>query len=228
MFESLERFLNTPAPVIQISEITRAGIEQRSHQHAQLAVRRHLANQPNGRRPARTFIIHRILCIGRRQRHHRFILSGAHEFGDRLERRRRITTHAKRNPSMQQGCNQPSPRITAIKHQQVGATQTIKALEQHLSLTHQRTVQNQRIKQFNARPEQTEYRRLTDTTLARLIQQGQANLGSIRRQNPQTMPKRLCWDGLIDQTQQFRIERIKNVGQQMTTRLGKSTGSDHA
>ena len=48
MLESLEGFLDAPAAVIEIGEGRRritVGIKQRSHQHAHLAGRRHLADQ---------------------------------------------------------------------------------------------------------------------------------------------------------------------------------------
>jgi hypothetical protein len=61
-----------------------------------------------------------------------------------------------------------------------------------------------------------------------LIQQGQANLGRIRRQNPQPLPKWLLRDTFIHQAQQLPIERIKDIRKYMTARLRKGTGGDHS
>ncbi|MGB4911222.1 MAG: hypothetical protein WBO95_03645 [Candidatus Dechloromonas phosphoritropha] len=59
------------------------------------------------------------------------------------------------------------------------------------------------------------------------VKQGQANLRCICRQDPQALPVRLLRNDLIDQTQQFRIERIEGIGEQMATCLREGTGRDH-
>lgn len=79
---------------------------------------------------------------------------------------------------------------------------------------------------FDARMEQAEHGGLTDAAPAFFIEQAQANLGCIGCQDTQSVPKRLCWNAFIDQSQQFSIERVKNVGHQATAGLGKCAGGD--
>ena len=128
---------------------------------------------------------------------------------------------------MQQRSDQPGPRISPIKHQHVLGAEPVKPLKQHLTFADQRTVQNQRVEQLDPWSKQTEDHRLPNMASPFWVKQGQANLRCIRRQDPQALPVRLLRNDLIDQTQQFRIERIEGIGDQMATRLREGTGRDH-
>jgi hypothetical protein len=60
MLEALESLLDAPAAVIKIGECRRGivrGVEQGSHEHAHLSLRRHLADQAYGRRLTSALII---------------------------------------------------------------------------------------------------------------------------------------------------------------------------
>jgi len=120
------------------------------------------------------------------------------------------------------------PRITVIQHQHVLAAQWVKAFEQHLPFADQRAVQDVRIEQLNAWAKQGEQGGLLDAALALRVEQGQAHLGSVGGQNPQSQPKRLSGNVLVDQTQQFIIERIQDIGPKAAARLRESAGGDHA
>lgn len=231
MLEALEGLLDAPATVVKIGECCRGigpGIEQGGHEHAHLASRRQLADQAHSGRLAGALIIDGILMIRGRQRHHGFVLAGAHELGDGRKSRRRITAHAERNASVEQGRHQPGPWITTIQHQQILAPQPVQALEQHLPFADQGTVQDQRIEQLNAGAKQAEQGGLADAALALLVEQGQANLGSVCGQDPQAVPERLRGNALIDQTQQFRIERLEDMGKKAAARLRESAGGNLA
>ena len=128
---------------------------------------------------------------------------------------------------MQQRSDQPGPRIAPIEHQHVLATEPVKPLKQHLAFADQRTVQNQRVKQLDPGPKQTEDHRLPNMTATFRVKQGQANLRRIRRQDPQALPEWLLRNDFIDQAQQFRIEWIEEIGKQMTACFGESTGRNH-
>ncbi len=230
VLEALEGLFDAPAAVIEIGEGRRGvarAIEQGSHQHAHLAGWSHLADQAHRGGLPGTFIIGRIAAIGRRQSHHRLVESAAQELRDRGKARRRIAAHAKRDAAMQQGGDQPRPRKAAIEHQQVVAVKPVEALEQHLPLADQGTVQNQRIEQLDPRPQQAEQRRLAHATPALAVKQRQANLRGVGGQNPQSLPQRLIWQGLIDQPQQLRVERIEDIGPKTAARLRKCAGGDH-
>lgn len=231
MLEALESLLDTPAPVIQISECRRrivCTVEQGSHEHADLSRRCHLADQAHGRRLTNALIIGGILAIRRRQYRHGFVLAGAHELGDGGKGRRRIAAHAERNAPLAQDSDQAAPGITAIEHQHVLVAQPVKALEQHLPFADQGAVQNQRVEQLDARTKQAEQGGLADAALSRWVEQGQANLGRIGGQDPQSQPERLSDNDLVDQAQQFGIERIEGIGKQVAARLRESAGGDHA
>ncbi len=120
---------------------------------------------------------------------------------------------------MQQRRDQPGTRIPAIKHQHVLSTESVKPLKQHLTFADQRTVQNQRVEQFDPWPKQTEDGRFSNMAAPFQVKQGQTYLRCIRRQDPQALPVRLLRNDLIDQAQQFCIERLKEIGDQMAARL---------
>jgi len=229
VFDALERLLNPPTAVIKAREgsgrIAR-GIKQERHQHPHLAGRRHLTNQANRRRQTRTLVIDGILTMRWRQCHLRLIFSGSHELGDGGKGSGRITAHAKGDASMQQRRDQPGSRTAPIEHQHVLVTEPVKPLKQHLAFANQRTVQDQRVKQLDPWPKQTEDHRLPNMAAPFRIKQGQANLRCVRRQDPQTLPVRLLRNDLIDQAQQLCIERLKEIGDQMATRLGEGAGRD--
>lgn len=129
---------------------------------------------------------------------------------------------------MQQGGDQPRPRKAAIEHQQVVVVKPVEALEQHLPLADQGTVQNQRIEQLDTRPQQAEQDRLAHATPALAVKQRQANLRCVGGQNPQSLPERLIRQRLIDQPQQLRVEQIEDIGAKTAARLRERAGGDHA
>jgi hypothetical protein len=231
MLEALEGLLNAPAAVVKIGECGRGialVIEQGGHQHAHFACWRHLTNQAYGRCLAGALVVDGVLAIWRRQRHHIFIQAGAHELGDGRKGRGRVTAHAEWNSPVAQGGDQPGSRITAIQYQHVLTAKAIETLEQHLPLTNQRAVQNQRIKQLDAWTKQAEQGGLADATLSIPVKQSQANLGSVGGQNPKALPKRLSGNALVDQAQQFIVERIEDIGKEPAARFRESAGGDHA
>lgn len=97
-------------------------------------------------------------------------------------------------------------------------------LEQHLPFADQRAVQNQRIEQLDARTKQAEQVGLADAALSLRVEQGQAKLGRIGGENPQPQPERLSRNTLVDQAEQFGVERIEDIGKQVAARLRESAG----
>ncbi len=229
MFEALERLLDAPAAMIKLGE-SQCGIlgvvEQGSHEHAHLSGRRHLTDQAHSRSLAGAPIIDGIAAIGRWQGHHGLVLAGTHELCDRGKGRRRVAAHAERNSPMQQGRDQPRPRVAAIEYQHVLSAKPVQALEQHLPLADLRAVQNQRIEQLDPRTKQTEQRRLAHTALALGVEQRQANLRRISRQHPQPLPERLIGKRFINQPQQLRVEWIEDIRKETAACLRERAGGD--
>lgn len=231
MLEAFESLLDAPATVVKISESRcriACSIKQGRHEHAHLARRRHLADQAHGRRLARALIIDSILAVRWRQRHHGLVQAGTHELGDGRKGRGRVAAHAEWNSPVEQGGNQPGSRITAIQYQHVLTAKAVETLEQHLPLANQRAVKNQRIEQLDAWTKQAEQGGLADAALSVPVKQSKANLGSVGGQNPKALPKRLSGNALVDQAQQFIVERIEDIGKEAAARLRESAGGDHA
>ena len=163
VLEALEGFFDAPAVMIEVGECggrILCGIAQRRHEHTHLAGRRHLTDQSHRRDLARTLVIEGIAAVRWRQGHHRLILAGAHETRDCGKGRGRIAAHAERNAPMQQGRHQPRSRIATVEHQHVLVAQAVETFEQHLALTHQGTVQDQRIEQLDTGTKQAKQYRL--------------------------------------------------------------------
>jgi hypothetical protein len=118
-------------------------------------------------------------------------------------------------------------RIATVEHQHVLVAQAVETFEQHLALTHQGTVQDQRIEQLDPGTKQAKQCRLAYATLPLAVKQGQANLRCIGGQHPQTQPERLRWQAFIDQAQQLCVEWVEDIGPKTTTRLRKRAGCHH-
>jgi len=79
-------------------------------------------------------------------------------------------------------------------------------------------------RQGGAGTKQAEQRRFADAASPLAIEQGQANLRRIDRQNPQVLPARCFGKVRIDQAQQLVIEQIEDIRPQTAARLRERAG----
>lgn len=133
------------------------GVEERSHQHAHLALRRDLADQAHARRGARTLVVGRVARAGRRQGDERLALAGPHEAAHRPEAVvLDVAAHAERDVAVDEQRHQPRARVAAIEQQQIARGQRIEMLDKHLALVAHRLVEGEVLEQFEAGQEQAE------------------------------------------------------------------------
>lgn len=232
MLETFESLLDTPALMVELGEGfggKACGVEERSHQHAHLALRRDLADQAHARRGARTLVVGRVPRAGRRQGDDRLALPGTHEAAHRPETVvLDVATHAERDVAVDEQRHQPRARIAAIEQQQIARGQRIEVLDKHLAFVAHRLVEGEVLEQFEAGQEQAEGHGFLDVAHAALgIEQREAYVRGVGGDQAQAAPAGEA-DLFVHEREQRVIDALEDIGANLVTRLGEGLCGDHA
>ena len=119
MLQALERFLDTPALVVQIAEGGSGDLlgAEVGGQHPDGAARRDMANQPHRRGHASTAPVLRVACRGHVEPHRRLGSCAAHELAHRRPTAVVVAAHDEADAALLQRLHQPGGRVAAVQQQ---------------------------------------------------------------------------------------------------------------
>ena len=136
MFQSFERFFDTPSLMVELAEAARRVellVEQIGYQDALLSVRRDVADQAHALRLARALVVERVLFVRRAQHDDPFRLPRKHELAHAGEASvGLVNAHAKLDGTLVQHGDQPAAGIAAVEQQQVSRREPVEMLEKEL------------------------------------------------------------------------------------------------